>query len=152
MKYKPGAWFSSELKRVARLLSNALWGASALPEGAFELAVQPPCPSAVPPTEPAQFTPGIGGVVVVVVGRVVVVVGCVVVVVGCVVVVVGCVVVVVGWVVVVVTADVVAVADVVEAAVAEATGKARARELTPTAVITANAAPAAERSWRGSRH
>src|ERR1017187_7814833 len=69
---KPEAWSSLVLKRVLKLPSRALAGASALLEGASVVADQPVRSRKVPLTGAEQFEPGTA--VVVVVGAVVVVV------------------------------------------------------------------------------
>ena len=68
LKYKPAAWASPVLKRVARTPSRALAGRSALPEGALVLATQPVRPRMVPRSAALQLT---GGNVVLVVDDVV---------------------------------------------------------------------------------
>ena len=68
---KPGAWSSLVLKRVLKLPSRALSGASALLEGALVVADQPVRSRAKPLADAEQLEPGTA--VVVVVGAVVVV-------------------------------------------------------------------------------
>src|ERR1019366_499283 len=63
---KPEAWSSLVLKRVLKLPSRALAGASALLEGASVVADQPVRSRKVPLTGAEQFEPGTAVVVVVV--------------------------------------------------------------------------------------
>jgi hypothetical protein len=64
-KAKPGVWSSLVLKRVLKLPSRALAGASAALEEASVLATQPVRLRAVPLAEAAQLEPGTAVVVVV---------------------------------------------------------------------------------------